>query len=251
MQAKKSEVQGEIVIEQLGVGIANLWIKGVTPLIYNAMSAKVKGELLLPRGKKSVAEKATTMKHEPMTEYRDAVYRRSATGATRLVFPAVAFKNAAVGAVRHINAGISMVQMKQLFWVNGDTVDVYGVPQLKMDVVRSADMNKTPDIRTRAIVPNWCCQLSIRFVMPNLNEQSLARLLEAGGLLNGVGDFRQEKGKGSYGQFGLAEKSECEKIISAGGLKAQDAALDKPEYYDKETEELYTWFLAERTKRGK
>lgn len=248
---KAQEQQAEIIIEKLGVGVANVWIKGSTPLIYNAMSAKVKGELLMPKGKKSTAEKATTMKHEPLTEYRASIYRRNGDGPTRLTFPSTAFKNAAIGAVRHINAGVTMVQMKQLIWVNGDTVDVYGIPKLKMDVVRSADMNKTPDIRTRAILTAWCCKLSIRYVIPNLNETSVARLLEAGGLLNGVGDFRQEKGKGNYGQFALADEAECKDIIKAGGMKAQDAALDKPDTYDAETDELLSWFNEERKRRGK
>jgi hypothetical protein len=250
MAAKKQE-QGEIIIERLSVGEAQVWIKGQTPLIYNAMSAKVKGELLMPKGRKSTAEKATTLKHEPMEEYRASVYRRDAAGATRLVFPAVAFKNAAIGAVRHINAGVSMVQMKQLLWVSGDTVDVYGIPQLHMSVTRSADMNRTPDIRTRAILPEWCCLLRIKFVSPNMTDTAVARLLEAGGLLNGVGDFRQEKGKGNYGQFALCDQADVADTIKAGGMKAQDAALKEPEYYDAETRELYQWYVDERKARGR
>jgi hypothetical protein len=248
---KKQEQGAEIVIEKLGVGVASVWVKGSTPLIYNSMSAKVKGELLLPKGRKTTAEKATTLKHDPMEEYRASVYRRGGKGETRLVFPSTAFKNAAIGAVRHINAGVTMVQMKQLIWVNGDTVDVYGVPKMLMSVVRSADMNKTPDVRTRAILPEWVCKLSIRYVMPNLNETSVARLLEAGGLLNGVGDFRQEKGKGNYGQFSLADEKDCKAVIASGGMRAQDAALEKPEFYDTETEELFGWYLDERKRRGK
>lgn len=247
----KTEATAEIIIDKLGVGEAAVWVKGETPLIYNAMSAKVRGELLLPKGKKSVAEKATTLKHDPLQEYRNSVYRREGAGPTRLVFPATAFKNAAIGAVRHINAGVSMVQMKQLLWVSGDSVEVYGVPQLHMAVVRSADMNHTPDVRTRAILPAWCCLLRIRFVMPNMNETSVARLLEAGGLLNGVGDFRQEKGKGNYGQFRLADEAECRATIKAGGQAAQDKALEDPEFYDTETRELFAWYVAERKARGK
>ena len=250
----KAKAQGnaEIIIERLSVGEASVWIKGQTPLIYNAMSAKVKGDLLLPKGRKTAAEKATTLKHDPIEEYRASVYRRAgADGPSRLVFPATAFKNAAIGAVRHINAGVSMVQMKQLLWVSGDTVDVWGAPQIYMAVTRSADMNKTPDIRTRAILPEWCCLLRIKYVMPNMNDTSVARLLEAGGLLNGVGDFRQEKGKGNYGQFGIADKADCAAIIKAGGMAAQDAALESPECYDVETRELLAWYQDERARRGR
>ena len=248
---KSANKVNEVQIEKLGIGVASVWVKGMTPLIYNAMSAKVRGELLLPKGKKSAAEKATTLKHDPLAEYRASVYRRMGNvGETRLTFPATAFKNAAIGAVRHLDAGVTMVQMKQLIWVCGDIVSVYGVPQLHMAVVRSADMNKTPDVRTRAILPEWCCRLRIQFVKPNLNETTLARLLEAGGLLNGVGDFRQEKGKGNYGQFEISSEAECQDIISRGGMKAQDAALESPEFYDAETAELYGWYVEERKRRG-
>ena len=251
MKKSANEVN-EVQIEKLSVGVASVWVKGMTPLIYNAMSAKVRGELLLPKGKKTAAEKATTLKHDPLAEYRASVYRRMGNvGETRLTFPATAFKNAAIGAVRHLDAGVTMVQMKQLIWVCGDIVSVYGVPQLHMAVVRSADMNKTPDVRTRAILPEWCCRLKIQFVKPNLTETALARLLEAGGLLNGVGDFRQEKGKGNYGQFEIASEAECRDIISRGGMKEQDAALESPEFYDSETAELYGWYVEERKRRGR
>ena len=251
MKKSPNEVN-EVQIEKLGVGVASVWVKGMTPLIYNAMSAKVRGELLLPKGKKSAAEKATTLKHDPLAEYRASVYRRMGNaGETRLTFPATAFKNAAIGAVRHLDAGVTMVQMKQLIWVCGDIVSVYGMPQLHMAVVRSADMNKTPDVRTRAILPEWCCRLRIQFVKPNLNETALARLLEAGGLLNGVGDFRQEKGKGNYGQFEIASEAECRDIISRGGMKEQDNALESPEFYASETAELYGWSVEERKRRGR
>lgn len=249
----KNKEQGEIVIEKLAVGVASVWIKGTSPMIYNAMSAKAWHELLLPKGRKTAADRATMLKHDPEQEYRDSVYRSESDEAeTRLVFPATAFKNAAIGAIRHMpNSGVTMVQMKQLLWVNGDMVNVYGVPKLLMSIVRSADMNKTPDVRTRAILPEWCCCLSVNFVMPNLNETNLARLFEAGGLLNGIGDFRQEKGKGNYGQFRLANKSECESIIEAGGREAQDLALAEPECYDVESQELLMWYRSERTRRGR
>jgi len=248
---KKQEPQGEIIIDKLSVGEVSMWVKGQTPLIYNAMSNKVLEELLFPKGKKTAGQKATTMKHEPLEEYRNSVYRRSGKGATRITFPAVAFKNAAVGAIRHLNAGVTMVQMRQLLWVPGDTIDVYGVPKMLMSVVRSADMKRTPDVRTRAILPEWCCKLTMQFTIPNISETSVARVIEAGGILNGVGDFRQEKGKGNYGQFCLCDEADVKDLVKSGGIAAQDKALKSPEYYDTETETLYNWFLEERKKRGR
>ncbi len=249
---KKQETGGEIIIEKMQVGSAQVWIKGLSPLIYNAMSAKVKEGILTGSARKSSAEKAASLRHYPIEEYRESVYRRDGGGATRLTFPAVAFKSAAVGAIRHIpNSGTNMTAMRQLMWVLGDQVDVYGVPQLHMAVTKQAGMTGAPDMRTRAIVPEWCCCVTIRFVMPILNETTLARLLDAAGLVIGVGDFRQEKGKGNYGQFQIADKADCAGIIKAGGIKSQDAALESPDCYDRETAELLAAYTAERKRRGK
>jgi len=248
----KKQESNEIIIERMQVGNANVWIKGVSPLIYNAMSAKVKEGMLTGSTRKSSAEKAASLRHYPLEEYRESVYRRDGEGATRLVFPAVAFKSAAVSAIRHIpNSGTNMTAMRQLMWVQGDMVDVYGVPQIHMAVTKQAGMTGAPDMRTRAILPAWCCCVTIRYVMPILNETTLARLLDAAGLVIGVGDFRQEKGKGNYGQFQIADKADCEAIIKEGGIKWQDAALKEPTCYDRETAELLAGYEAERKRRGK
>jgi len=87
--------------------------------------------------------------------------------------------------------------------------------------------------------------------MPTLNEITILRLLEIAGMLMGVGDFRQEKGKGNYGQFRLATEDEVAPIIKSGGIKDQDKALANPGCYDSETEALYKLYLDERKRRGK
>ncbi len=250
MAPKKSEAPSEIVIEQMHMGSATVWVKGLSPMIFNAMSEKARHELLFPQGKKTTAAKATQLKHDPIQEYRNSVYRRIGTGPTRLIFPAAGFKGAMSDAALEI-PGAKKAQIQRLVWVVGDYVDVYGIPKMLMSVTRSSDMNHTPDIRTRAILPEWCCCVTIRFSSPTLNTTALSRLLETSGLLIGVGDFRQGKGKGNYGQYQPVEKADCEAIIKAGGQAAQDAALLKPEFYDIETENLYTWFEEERKKRGK
>lgn len=245
---KKQQIT-EITIDQIRVGVADVWLKGISPLIYNAMSDKARRTLLLPAGKKTAADRAQTLKHDPITEYRDSAYQRVGDGATRLTMPCTAIKSALASAAIEV-PGMKKAQIGRLTWVAGDTVDVYGVPQMLMSVVRMADISRTPDIRTRAILPEWCLKVSIRYVMPTLNEVTIARLLETAGLVIGLGDFRPEKGKGNYGQFQIADPKEVEAIIKAGGLKAQDKALEKPAHYDLETQKLYEWYASERKRRG-
>lgn len=240
----------EVVIDKMEVGIVKVYVRGLTPLIYNAMSAKARHELLFPSGRKTSADKAQKLKHNPLDEYRNSVYRRSGDGPTRLIFPAAAFKSAMCNAALEI-PGAKKAQIGRLLWVEGDSLDVYGAPKAIMSVVRSADMNHTPDVRTRAILSEWACMVSVRFVMPTMNATSVARLLATAGLVIGVGDFRQEKGKGNYGQFETANYEDVAGIIERGGMAAQDAALESPQFYDSETESLWTWFDGERVSRGR
>ena len=65
-------------------------------------------------------------------------------------------------------------------------------------------MNRTPDIRTRAFLPRWCAVISVAFVTPTLSAHSVVSLLANAGAIIGIGDFRQGKGKGSYGCFSVA-----------------------------------------------
>ena len=182
------------------------------------MQEKAKRELLLPAGRKTAAFKAQNIKHDPIAEFRGSVYRWAGDDhPTRLKFPAPAFKGALASAALEV-PGAKKAQIGRLVWVEGFSVDIYGTPELLMSVVRSADIAKTPDIRTRAILPEWCCRLVINYIRPTLTQQALAVLLQWSGLVIAVGDFRQEKGKGSYGQFRLVNEDDPEfrRIVETG-----------------------------------
>ena len=249
MAKPKEKVIPQITIEEIRTERAFLWIRSKSPLIYHAMSSKAKYELLYPKGRKTTAEKQQSMKHDPLSEYRLSTYRRSGKGPTRLVFPATAFKAALCDAALEV-PGTNKRQIGRLIWVCGDCVDMYGVPQMHMAVVRMSDMNRTPDIRTRAILPEWACCVEVEYVVPTLNETTISRLLSHAGIKLGIGDFRQGKGKGSNGQFTLCDEKDVAGLIKSGAIKAQDAALDNPVSYDVETEELYHWFTEEVIRRG-
>ena len=248
MAAKTND--GEISVLEIQQGVVEFCILGASPLIMNRMSEKAKRELLMPKGRKTTAERAQSLKHEPISEHRASVYRDSDPGAlTRLSFPATGFKGAMMTAALDL-PGARKSEIGRLVWTEGYSIGIYGVPRLLMSAVRSADMNRTPDIRTRAILPEWACRVRIRFVRPRLREQTVANLLAAAGITVGVGDFRQEKGKGNFGQFGLASADDADfvRIVAQGGAAAQDEALANPLPHDEESEELLSWFSAEVTR---
>ena len=250
MATKKD--QTEISVMEVSQQKVDYCILGSTPIILNRMSEKAKNELLFPKGRKSSAEKARSLKHNPFQEFKDSPYRLSDENApTLLAHLATAFKKAIAGTALDI-PGATKAQISRLMWVEGEKIALYGIPKLFMSVTRSADMNKTPDIRTRAIVPEWACRLTVSFATPMLKETVVSNLLAAAGQIQGVGDWRPEKGSGTFGQFALVEEEnkDFQRILKEGGRAAQIAAMEAGEPYDIDTEELLSWFVAEADTRG-
>lgn len=64
-----------IEVEPLRVGSIQVWLRGITPLICNRLAAKASRELLLPKGRKTTAEKQQLLKHDPESEYRNSLHR--------------------------------------------------------------------------------------------------------------------------------------------------------------------------------
>lgn len=226
-------------------------IVGTSPMICNSMNAKVMQQLLLPPKKKNKSERENNLKHNPISEYRSSPYRAKGDDApTRIVFPAGAIKKAIASAALDIPGAVK-AQIGRLSYIERRDVPIYGVPQMLMSPVRNSDPGRTPDVRTRAILPEWAATVEITFVRPNLTEQAIANLLAAAGIIIGLGDWRQQKGSGSFGQFRLAEDNdpEFQRIVATGGREAQDAALENPTCYDLDSEELFAWFQVEAARR--
>lgn len=252
MATRKAETSSEIQVIEVVKGQIDFCILGTSPLIMNRMSQKVWHELLAPKGKKNAAEKASSLKHDPIKEFRDSPYIIENKAAPSLlgILP-TAFKGAMLTAALDM-PGTKRTQMGRLLTVDWDMQPVYGIPKVFMSITRSADMNKTPDVRTRAILPEWACRLTVTFNKPILREQSVANLLAAAGMQSGVGDWRQEKGSGSFGAFKLVSNDDKDflRIVKTMGREVQQEALDNPIAYNAETEEMLAWFDVEIKRRG-
>lgn len=252
MAPPKKTAGEEIQILEVQQKRITVAVVGTSPFICNRVSEKAQRELVLPKGRKTAAEKSQSLKHSPLDEYRNSPYTLTDDNApTLLAFLATAFKRAAMTAALDI-PGAKKTQIGRLLRVEGERIPLYGVPQLFMAIVRSADMARTPDVRTRAILPRWACILDVTFPIPMLRDKSVMNLLAAGGIFSGVGDYRTEKGSGNYGSFRLAAADDAEllEIIATGGRGAQLAALNSPACYNDETEALLTWYTNEVQERG-
>lgn len=252
MAAKKNTPNVEVtnILEVVRSSI-DCFILGTSPIILNRMSQKAQHQLLFPAPRRGAVERATSLKHVPIEEYRASAYTlKDEKQPTLLAILATAFKGALRSAALDM-PGAKKAQIGRLTYVEGDMVGIYGVPKLFMSTVRSADINKTPDIRTRAIVPEWACKLRITYVEPLIRQQAVVNLLGAAGITIGVGDGRPEKGAMSYGQFKIVRPDDADfkRIVKEGARKAQQAALESPVCYDDETTELLSWFETELAAR--
>ena len=148
--------------------------------------------------------------------------------------------------------GSNKTQIGRLVWVEGYRVPLWGTAELHMSVTRSADMAHTPDIRTRAISPEWGCVIVISYVRPLVTEKAIVNLLSTGGRSAGVGDWRPQKGKGTFGQFKLVRTDDPELLkVQKMDRSVQVEALAAAKPHDAESAELLGWYTAERKERGR
>lgn len=239
-------------IDALKQGRVTLRLIGATPLYFNAMSLKAKRTLLLGGGRKTAAEKKE-LKHDPEQEFRDSIYRMS-EGHTLLGFPAPGVKGAMATAALE-TPGVTKTSVQRLIFLPEQRIKIWGKPYLKCDVVRMSDIAKTPDIRCRAFLPRWCAEVDVAFVTPTLSVHSIVSLLTNAGIVCGIGDFRQEKGKGAYGTFSVhgSDMGDVQPVwdeITAEGRQVQEAAMADPEPADDETRHLLEILDEERQRRA-
>jgi len=240
--AKKEDKATEIHIVNVERGRITFNLLGSSPILHNCMSNKSKQQLLLPSGRKTDVEKRSTLKHDPLEEFRASIYWTK-EGPTLVQHLASAFRKAMANAALDL-PDVTKAEIGRLLWVEGDRIDIYGVPMLDMRIVRQAGMNRTPDVRTRCIMREWACRVTISYIKPQLKEQAVANLLTAAGLWIGVGDYRNEKGAGNYGLFRIVpdEDEDYCRVVAAGGRDVQVAAMAAPEAFNEETEELLSWY---------
>jgi hypothetical protein len=254
MAVKKSATDNNIQIHELKQGEVKLRMIGQTPLYFNSMGSKAMRDLLAGSRKKTAADKQN-IKHNPEVEYRETMYTKK-DGDTALYFPAAGVKGAMATAALETE-GIKKTSVQRLIFLPQSNIQIWGKPYMKMDIVRSADMNRTPDVRTRAYLPEWCSEITIRYVTPTLSKNGIISLLANAGQIVGIGDFRQEKGRGSFGTWTVASaekmsdwQQETWDRITAQSREVQELAIEYPEYADQETADLMDFMHEERERRA-
>ena len=250
--APKKPVDKMISVGKIERHSIEVGILGTEPLICNRQSVKTRQQLLFPPAAKNKAEKAATLKHNVLKEFRDSPYTsQNADSPTLIEALPVWFKKGMGSAALDIE-GPTKTQIGRTIHVAGERTPLYGLPRLFMAGTRDAGMNRTPNIRTRAIVVDWACVITVQFILSVIKVPSVLNLLSAAGILSGVGDWRAEKGSGTYGSYEVVDPSD-ERIserIAAGGRDVQTDLMNNPIPHNDETEYLLAWWHDEVKERG-
>ena len=180
-------------IDAQAAGSVGVWLKGVTPLVFNWRAAKGDHQLL---------------DRSPLEGFRDSM--RTVCDGAQVTFMSQAIKGAMATAAIKME-GMSKTQVGRLVWVKEQFVNVYGVPELFATQV-PLGTSKMSDVRSRAIMREWCMCVTIKFVRPQVSEQAIMQLLSNGGAtvqriesynqliggpgaLGGIGDYLIQNGK--------------------------------------------------------
>lgn len=183
--------------------VVQIEIEGLTPLICNNFSQKMKEKMRLAQS----GGKPPKEPKDPAALFEGAKYLLP-DGSYG--FPAAGFKGACVSAGRFFN-GITMTALRQGIFVHGEGPDQLvrltgftDEPIMREDAVRNA--TGVADLRYRPMFENWGATIKVEFISSLLSLDSVISIVDAAGI-GGIGEWRPTapRSNGDYGRFRTIE----------------------------------------------
>lgn len=199
MPASKPAEGLVVSIPALKVRRMEITLVGDSPLICHHWSDRAKSQILDKQMKRARAAKEAK---DPERDYEDSLYRDASKS---FVFPAVAFKNAAVDACSHVSE-ITKVEARGAFHVIGEWVKINGKPSPREDMVRVG--MGSADIRYRGEFKKWAATITVRYNENVLSAEQIINLFNTAGFAIGIGNWRPQK-NGSFGMFHVGTGKEA------------------------------------------
>lgn len=205
----RSTKDATVTIPAINIQYATIRVVGDSPLIVHKWSEKAKKEILDKQMKK-----AKTKGHDAKDPVRDFIeslywingepedkteegFSHAIENGARFGFPSVAFKASAVSAGYRSGVTKDKVSMNAAFHIDGELVEIKGVPEMREDMVRIG--MGTADIRYRGMFSEWSASFQVKYNASAISLEQLVNLINLGGFACGLGEWRPEKG----GQFGM------------------------------------------------
>lgn len=199
-----------IELPPLNIQRMTLRLIGDSALITHRWSEKAKRAMLDKQMKKAKAAKEAK---DPWQDFCEALYWLTpmpekptpddlATGT--FGFPSIGFKACAVDACSHVD-GVTKVEARGAFHINGEFVAIDGTPEMREDMCRVG--MGTADLRYRPQFLPWSAEFEVRFNANVLSAEQIVNLFNTGGFGIGVGEWRPQK-DGPFGTFHVATQGE-------------------------------------------
>jgi hypothetical protein len=199
MATKQQAAPATLEIPELTLRRAIIRITGTSSLICHAWSAKAKKQMLDKQMK--TAEKSGKEAKDPQRDFEESLYPMPEGSKLPYGFPSVAVKAAVVDACSQLD-GITKVQMRGTFHIDGELLGIIGVPTPREDMVRVG--MGTADIRFRGEFKAWAIDVPIRFNPNVLSIEQISNAFRVGGFAVGIGEWRPQR-DGSHGMFDVSE----------------------------------------------
>lgn len=190
---------GPLVLRRVEFVTVEVDVEGISPLICHRWSEKARTMMRDKQMGKAVTKKAPK---DPETDFHGSLYHLEGGGYG---MPATAFKSAIVDGARQFD-GLTMEAMKRSIFVEGEgseqLVQIVGEPVMREDFTRNE--TGVADIRYRGEFWPWSATLTVVYNTAFLAPESVVNLIDAGGMLSGIGEWRPSSKKarnGSYGRF--------------------------------------------------
>jgi len=192
-----------IELPKLNIARITVSLIGDSPLISHRWSDKAKKQMLDKQMKKAKTAKEAK---DPWRDFCESLYWLTPMPDTpteddirnaTFGFPAIAFKSAAVDSCSHVD-GVTKVEARGAFHIDGEMVEIDGTPGIREDMVRIA--MGTADLRYRGEFKRWRCQFPLRYNTTMLSIEQIVNLFNTAGFAIGIGEWRPQK-DGSFGMF--------------------------------------------------
>lgn len=209
-----------VEIKPIEMNTVEITLVGDTPMIMHAWSEKAKRMMLEAQQGKAKGKKKEIK--NPVDDFIQSMYwldgmpdtagkneeeceelfAQAIQNGARFGFPVTAFKQAAISAAYRMGWTKDKMSLRGVFFIESDFGDmteiVSDTPEMREDMVKIG--MGTADIRYRGEFKNWRTTFRIKY---NVNGQysleNILNILNAGGMVCGVGEWRPERD----GQFGM------------------------------------------------
>lgn len=200
-KAKKKE-EGAIEIPPIRMGVLELTIQGISPLIVNALSHGVAASL--EEGQFSQKAKGPKEKRDREKEFNAARYLDD---DGKDCVRGDSLKHALAGAALLVD-GVTRTLAQKILYVQDDMIPIKfkgKKPRMRRDFVRvggkAGKGSGTLMTRYRPEYQPWSCVFHIHYDIDLLSAEQIINLANRAGYQGGIGEWRPSQSGGNFGRF--------------------------------------------------